>query len=101
MTLISVQHTIKAAIVFKLRTKADEDKVLLEWLVYSQWPTVFENTLITITPIKIKNIPISAGESGICLYNTALIAAIRTIPIPAQIAYATPTGMVFRTKDRQ
>ena len=41
---------------------------------------------MTTTPVKIKHMPIIAGKSGIYLYITALIDAIKKIPIPAHIA---------------
>lgn len=54
-----------------------------------------------ITPDIIIVMPIIAGISGICLNKMAPVIVISVIPIPAQIAYAIPTGIVFNTSDKK
>lgn len=53
------------------------------------------------TPAIIRANPMIAGKSRCCLKMKKPINAINTIPIPDQMAYAIPTGIVFRTILRQ
>jgi hypothetical protein len=47
------------------------------------------------------SIPIIAGKSGTCLNKKIPAKVMRTIPIPDQIAYAMPTGIVFSVRLRK
>ena len=48
---------------------------------------------MTKTPTTMIAIPKIAGKSNFCLKNMTEIKAVRTIPKPAQMAYATPKGI--------
>jgi hypothetical protein len=56
---------------------------------------------MTRTPETISAMPAIAALSKVNLKTTTLIIAVRTIPKPPQIAYATPRGMVFNARERK
>jgi hypothetical protein len=62
---------------------------------------LLENRLRTATPMIIRPIPTIAHTSSFCPWNIQAIVATSTIPTPAQIAYATPTGIDFRARERK
>lgn len=75
--------------------------VSTDLLTGAQCVAVFENTFITITPATIKAIPIMAGASSRCLNTTTEIAAVKMMPTPPHMAYATPNGIALSAKEKK
>jgi hypothetical protein len=55
----------------------------------------------TTTPETMSANPIRAGISSFCPRKSQPIIAISTIPTPDHIAYAIPTGMVRKLRDKK